>query len=334
MDLSIIIISHNQRDLLKRCIESVLAQNILLDYEIIISDDSSTDGSWELALKYSLEYHNIKVTQCNTDDYHPSNTSERSGWNRCNGYKIAIGKYIAHIDGDDYLKDGTNIYSKQIELLEKFQQCSCCMANDYVLKEGDDISKAVLKHKEHFKTGEILTSERYIKTIFRESHCFVYRRNSDVDPVNLYGGYYVDAMITDHHLQFGDIICLDDAGYVYVQYKKSIWNETITGQDYKLLIHVLYIPLLIPKWHNSFLSSTKHLKKILKVVRLALSNYRVGEANLLWCSRFDRYLYHVFNRKLNIGDYLHLSVLYFYVVFLIIVKPSINFLYRLLDKML
>lgn len=334
MLLSVIVISHDRRDLLKRCVDSILVQKIPFEYEIIISDDHSSDGSWDLALKYSSEHSHIKVTQCNTNDFNPANNSERSGWNRCNGYKYATGKYIAHIDGDDFLKDGTDIYRKQVELLEKNPDCSCCMANDYVLKEGEDVSNAILKHSKHFKTGEVLSSEEYIRTLFRESHCFVYRRNENYNPIKLYGGYYVDTMITDHHLQFGNIVCLDDAGYIYVQYNTSIWNENIKRQDYKLMAHALYIPLLIPKWNMTFLSASRHLKMILKVVRIALSEYQVREDILRWCSRFDRYLYHVFNRKQTIIDKLHLGVLFLYLVFLIKIHPPLKIFYRLLDKML
>ena len=334
MLLSIIVISHDKRDLLKRCVDSILEQDLPFEHEIIISDDASTDGSWELALNYQSKFSEVKAYQCNTNDYNPANRSERSGWNRCNGYKHAAGKYIAHIDGDDFLIKGCNIYKKQVELLERHPECSCCMANDYLLKDGEDISKAILKHCEKFKTGQIISSHDYIKNFFRESHCFVYRRNKDVDPVKLYGGYYVDTLITDHHLQFGNIVCLNDAGYVYVQYHTSIWNENIKRQDYKLLTHSLYIPLLIPKWRMTFLESPKHLKRILKVVRLALSKYELKQDNLVWISRFDRYLYHAFNRNLSVLDYLHLIFLYFYLIFVILFHPSHKFFYEKLNKML
>lgn len=334
MLLSIIVISHNKRDLLKRCIDSILEQYIPFEYEIIISDDASSDGSWELALEYQSRYSGIKAYQCNTDDYNPANRSERSGWNRCNGYKHATGKYIAHIDGDDFLLKGTDIYKKQVELLESHPECSCCMANDHVLKDGDDLSRSILKHKECFETGQILSSEKYIRKYFRESHCFVYRRNSDVDPVKLYGGYYVDTMITDHHLQFGNIVCLNDAGYVYVQYNASIWNENRKSQDHKVLTHALYIPLLIPKWKYEFLSDRRHLKRLLNVVKLAISKYKLKEENLKWISRFDRYLYSVFNRDLKFSDKMHLAALYILLGTLIVFQPSIKFPYKLLNKML
>ena len=61
--LSIIVIFHNQCELLKRCIDSILRQNIPFSYEIIISDDASNDGSWNLIQEYVEKYSVIKANE-------------------------------------------------------------------------------------------------------------------------------------------------------------------------------------------------------------------------------------------------------------------------------
>lgn len=48
MDLSIIILNYNQKNLLKQCLGNIKEAEIRLDYEIIIIDNASTDGSPEL----------------------------------------------------------------------------------------------------------------------------------------------------------------------------------------------------------------------------------------------------------------------------------------------
>ena len=48
--LSILLITHNQRELLQRCLDSVLAQELRVPFEIIVSDDRSTDGTREWCL--------------------------------------------------------------------------------------------------------------------------------------------------------------------------------------------------------------------------------------------------------------------------------------------
>lgn len=322
MVLSIIVISHNQKEKLERCVNSIIAQDIPFEHEIIISDDASEDGTWELAQVLAANYPFINAYQCDTNHFNPITSPDRAGWNRCNGYQHATGKYIAHIDGDDFLLPDSHIYEKQVELLEKNPECSCCMANDYRLTDGEDISKVRLLHNENFHTGEILASETYIRRYFRESHCFVFRRNSVVNPVRLYGGFYDDTMITDHHLQYGDIVCLKDAGYVYVKYESSLWQDSVKSNDYIVFAHALYIPFLIPKWIDAFYGSTYHHIQIYKVVRLALSRHQLKESNLRWINQFDVFLYHVFNRRLRLVDWLHLSFLLVYLKFLITFRLS------------
>lgn len=334
MLLSIIVISHNQRDLLRRCLDSILTMPLPFEHEIIISDDASNDGTWELAQEYASKFPEIYAYQCNTDDYNPNIRSERSGWNRCNAYKHATGKYIAHIDADDFFLDGSEVYKKQVELLEQHPECSCCMANDLDLTDGDDLTSATVRHKEKFETGYVLPSKEYISKYFRESHVFVYRRNTSVDPVALYGGYYVDTLITDHHLQFGDIVCLDDAGYLYVHYKSSIWTKMTGSYDYMAFSHILYIPMLIPKWKPVFYSSQHHLKILLNVIWLARSGYSLSEDNLKWVRRFDLYIYKVFNRKIKLGDKVHLGLLARYVKLLIKWKPSFLLPYKIISLFL
>lgn len=48
MDLSIIILNYKQKGLLKQCIKGIVAANPLLDYEIIVVDNNSNDGSLEM----------------------------------------------------------------------------------------------------------------------------------------------------------------------------------------------------------------------------------------------------------------------------------------------
>lgn len=335
MILSIIVISHNQKWQLKRCIDSILTMPLSFEHEIIISDDASTDGTWELAQQYAEGHSSIRAFQCDTNNYNPANNSERSGWNRCNGLKQATGKYVAHIDGDDFFIEHSNIYQKQVELLELHPECSCCMANDYNLKEDENLSSATIRHQEIMSTGQVLSSETYIRQYFRESHCFVYRRNMGTDPVSICKGFYEDALLTDYYIQFGDIVCLNDAGYVYVQYKNSIMGNLSKSKDLELLTHALYIPLIIPKWRNAFLTEPKHLKKILNAVCLAYFGYKVKDmGNLHWMSKFDLFIYHAFNRKLTLFDIMHLLMIRIYLKLLINWFPKNSYSSMLLSKIL
>ncbi len=309
--LSIIVISHNQREQLKRCVDSILSQSIPFEYEVLVSDDASSDGSYELAQEYAEQYPMIHAFSCNTNDFNPSNRSFRSGINRCNALKHAKGKYLAHIDGDDFLLGQSYIYQKQVELLEQYPDCSCCMANDYTLIEGEELSNIVIRHSVEFDTGNILRKEDYIRDYFRESHCFVYRRQHEINPIEALGGYYEDNFITAFYLQFGDIVCIREAGYVYVQHSHSIMYECLKNNDYKIICcPALFNTGLMPQWKPVYWDSCRHLGMIKSVVSSAIKGEKLTDGMLKWISGFDFYLVHAFNRRLTFGDKLHLRVLF------------------------
>ncbi|NFH70319.1 glycosyltransferase [Clostridium botulinum] len=91
--ISVIIPVYNVEKYLERCIQSVINQTYN-NLEIIIVDDGSTDGSSLLCDKYS-EYDSRIVV------IHKENGGLSDARNE--GLKIAMGKYIAFLDSDDWI---------------------------------------------------------------------------------------------------------------------------------------------------------------------------------------------------------------------------------------
>ena len=308
MILSIIIITHQQRDEFRRCIESVLAQDLPFAHEIIVSDDRSTDGTWELICEYVARYPDlIYGYRCNSDECHPANNSHRSGWNRCNAYPHARGKYIAHVDADDYFRHGADVYRRQVEMLEQHPECSLCMAN--VLWAEDDCAPEKASpwlSEDVLQEGYVYTADELIrKRVFLINQAFMERRNPDVNPATLYGRRYVDAVITYHHLQYGNVVCVDACDYVYVQHKGSIANTVSKSKDQMVLWCLgLYIPVLIPHWRHVFYMSD--LCGIRDVVSLARSGYRLQESSQCSLEGLDLYIYRVFGYPRRWHDKLRL----------------------------
>lgn len=96
MRISFIILNYNQEDLLQRCVNSIIFSGIPShDYEIIMVDDGSNDGSISLLNK---QFKNIKVYYT---DINKKNTKNQS-LGRNIGISKANGDYIRFLDGDDY----------------------------------------------------------------------------------------------------------------------------------------------------------------------------------------------------------------------------------------
>jgi GT2 family glycosyltransferase len=108
IDLSIIIVSHNTRELLVDCINSIILslKETIINYEIIIVDNRSTDGSEDIIKDFLLRSKNIKYI-CN---------KQNLGFGKANnqGVEKADGKIILFLNSDIVVKN------RSIEELFKF----------------------------------------------------------------------------------------------------------------------------------------------------------------------------------------------------------------------
>ncbi|GET45348.1 glycosyltransferase family 2 protein [Capnocytophaga felis] len=98
MKLSIIIPVYNTEKYLEDCVSSLFDQHIPQgDFEIILINDGSTDGSLQICNQLSEKHENI----CVIDQENKGQSVARNV-----GLKQAKGKYIYFIDSDDYLNSG------------------------------------------------------------------------------------------------------------------------------------------------------------------------------------------------------------------------------------
>lgn len=93
-DVSVIIVNYNTKDLIRDCINSVMENTRELNYEIIVSDNGSKDGSCEMIRS---EFPDVVLIENN----------ENLGFGTANnrGLKKANGKYIFYLNSDTILKN-------------------------------------------------------------------------------------------------------------------------------------------------------------------------------------------------------------------------------------
>jgi glycosyltransferase involved in cell wall biosynthesis len=103
--ISVIVAVYNVREHLSRCIESLLSQNCK-NYEIIIVDDGSTDGSGDILDGYFRENpEKIRLVRQQNEGLSAA---------RNVGLSVARGEYVTFVDGDDYLEKNalTTLYTE------------------------------------------------------------------------------------------------------------------------------------------------------------------------------------------------------------------------------
>lgn len=109
MMLSVIIPTYKFAPYIKECVDSVLSQQVNFDYEVLIGDDFSEDGTVELLNELYEQNTKVKIFA------HEKNLGPYEN------IKILMdssrGKYISYLDGDDYFLDPTKL-QRQVDFLE------------------------------------------------------------------------------------------------------------------------------------------------------------------------------------------------------------------------
>ena len=91
MNISIIIVNYNTREVTKQCLDSIFKWTKDVSFEVIVVDNNSHDGSKEMLASYP----NIKYVQ----------SGGNLGFGKANnlGYKFSSGRYILLLNSDTYL---------------------------------------------------------------------------------------------------------------------------------------------------------------------------------------------------------------------------------------
>ena len=145
--VSIITPNYNCIQFISQTIESVLNQSYN-NWEMIIVDDCSTDGSYEVALKYADKDARIKVLR-NEKNSGPAVSRNRA-------IDIAIGEYIAFLDSDDLWE--SDKLKKQISFMQR-NDCDFCFSRYDLINENNILIG---------KTARIPKNLSYIKLLHHD----------------------------------------------------------------------------------------------------------------------------------------------------------------------
>lgn len=147
MNISVIIPVYNSKSYLHRAVDSLLNQTVH-DFEIVLVDDGSTDGSSELCDQYERTCPNIKVARRSNGGLSAA---------RNTGILAAHNEYILFIDADDYIDCDT---IEMVESVIETHHPDCmCFGFRYVI--GMDLQPDAIPALRH---NELLSSE-YIHSI-------------------------------------------------------------------------------------------------------------------------------------------------------------------------
>ena len=130
MKVSVIVRAYNLELYIAQALESVLMQKTDFDYEIIVGEDGSTDGTREIVIEYARR-HPEKIRLILPDE----NLGGYGNIIWARALEMVRGSYIAWLDGDDYWTAPDKL-QKQSDFLDAHAECAICFHNVRVIEDG------------------------------------------------------------------------------------------------------------------------------------------------------------------------------------------------------
>ena len=159
--VSVIMSLYNHEQFVSEAIESVLNQNFK-DFELIIIDDCSKDGSRDIIKKCKAKDNRIKLI------LHKENKGIAKSTN--DGLDIAKGKYIAFLDSDDVWKERK--LEEQLKVLKKNENLIVWTEGEVINANSDPVGQTFTDMHwamQRKKSGNIFNELLIINLIFKSS---------------------------------------------------------------------------------------------------------------------------------------------------------------------
>ena len=161
MKISVIIPTYNRKKYIKRAIDSVIRQSYK-PFEIIVIDDGSTDGTYEL-IKQSYSSSQISLKK-------QKNKGVSAARNK--GVKLANGDWIAFLDSDDeWFENKLELQVREIKKSKTF----ICHTNEIWIRNGIRVNQM----KKHQKYGGAIFKKCLDMCRISPSSVMIHRRIFD-----------------------------------------------------------------------------------------------------------------------------------------------------------
>ena len=138
IDVSVYMLTYYHEKYIRQAIESVLAQKTHYNYELIISDDCSQDGTREIIKEYQEKYPDIIRV----------NFNEKNEGIPANIYKartMCRGRYITNLSGDDYWINENKI-EVETKFMDEHPQYVACFSRIELRMNFEDHAYDILPH--------------------------------------------------------------------------------------------------------------------------------------------------------------------------------------------
>lgn len=224
MKISIIIPVYNAKNHISKCIESILA-NSFKDYELILIDDESKDGSLDICENYSLKDNRIK--------FYKNEVNKGISATRNRGIELAKGEYIMFCDNDDIVSP---LWIQHfLEWTEKDDSilpiCAICNKTSLftIHKELSNIHSTIFEKHQYFLFNQIGIAGYIWNTIYKreiiEKHHIRFKSRKEKGDINEDLIFSMDYLTHVRHIVY--------TGYTdYCHTKNETNHSTVTDDKF------------------------------------------------------------------------------------------------------
>lgn len=278
--VSFLVTYYNQEVYVEKSINSILAiDKAGFEWEILVGDDGSTDGTVNTVRNYMDKYPDkIRLYVMPREVDKKYNAVDRASENRINLLKKATGDYFCILDGDDYY-DNVDFVKKALEIMEDNRRISTVA---YKYKKVCGNQELCV---EGIMFGGELPKQLYLKSQYTHAGACVFRNSFENDDFELLDrvNSYDDNDIVIYNLRFGNIYSMSDVVYAYRQNSnQNIWTSStaieravieLAGYEADIIYLPMYKKELWRRYCRTLLQLYLHRKMICRLIDQAKFDY-------------------------------------------------------------
>lgn len=152
--VSVCVVTYNQEKYIRQCLQSIVDQVTDFDFEVIVADDCSTDGTRAIVREFAEKYPGVVKPI-----FHNKNIGAYKNFVFI--HEQGTGEYAAHMDGDDYWFP--NKLSAQVAFMQNNKECVAVYSNATVIeKDNQTIGIFSSNVKAAFDTNYLIKNGNFL----------------------------------------------------------------------------------------------------------------------------------------------------------------------------
>ena len=228
MKISFLVTYYQQAKLVSESMDSILALEKPDEWEILIGDDGSSDGTVNVAQSYvDRDPKHVRLFVMDRDPKKTYNAVERASLNRLNLVRHASGDCYCLMDGDDFYSE-TDFIPQAIMLLETHPEVSVVAFDTWMYREGQS-----RKAGKPGSTEPVFESrKRYLRWQYTHAGACVFRNSHTEANLRMLENlsFFDDNDITLNALNAGKLIRIHRPVYAYRQAENSVYTTMCAAE--------------------------------------------------------------------------------------------------------